>query len=203
MSEGEYSGVAVVLPVPADMAAALALPDGLPADDLHLTICMLGDTDTMGGVLLAEALLAVRDAGLIAAPIAARISGVGRFMGADGQDAIYVSVDSPDLNDLWDIVCEELEEAGIVASEDHGFTPHITLAYVAAGAPSPLDTITDQTIIFDQLALWAGMSRTSVPLAGLGDDGDGDGIPHGRHMDGENSVRGAAGRPDGRARRVC
>jgi 2'-5' RNA ligase len=177
-AEGDYSGVAVVLPLAPDIADALALPDGLPAADLHITICMLGDTETMGGVALAEALLAVRDAGLIAAPITARISGVGRFMGDDGQDALYLSVDSPDLNDLWDIVCEELCEAGIEPSDDHGFTPHITLAYVAAGAPSPLDTAPAQTITFDSLALWAGMSRTSVPLVGMGDDGDGD-------MDGE------------------
>jgi 2'-5' RNA ligase len=172
-AEGDYSGVAVVLPVPPGLAQTLALPDGLPAEDLHLTICMLGDTEAMGGVALAEALLAVRDAGLIAGPLTARISGIGRFMGGD-QDAIYLSVDSPDLNDLWDIVCDELEEAGIVASEDHGFTPHITLAYIDPGAPVPLDTITEQSITFTQLALWAGMSRTSVPLLGMGDDGDGD-----------------------------
>src|SRR5581483_4620227 len=122
MAEQDYTGVAVVLPVPPELAATLAIDGGLPAEDLHLTICMLGDTATLDGVQQAEALLAVRDAGLIAAPLTARISGVGRFVGGN-QDCIYLSGDSPDLTDLWDIVCEELEEAGIEVAGDHGFTP--------------------------------------------------------------------------------
>jgi hypothetical protein len=135
---------------------------------------MLGDTEAMGGVALAEALLAVRDAGLIAAPLTARISGVGRFMGDDGQDAIYLSVDSPDLNDLWDIVCDELEEAGLRRARITASRRISRWRISTQARQSPLTQSPSNPSPSTQLALWAGMSRTSVPLLGMGDDGDGD-----------------------------
>ena len=111
-AEDDPTGVVVVLPVPAALAEALAIPGGLSAADLHVTICAIGTMGEISDVQRAELLLAVRDAGLIAGPIIARISGVGRFVG-DGQDAIYLSIDSPALMELYETVEGELAECGM------------------------------------------------------------------------------------------
>ena len=175
-AEGDPTGVAVVLPLPQELAQALALAGGLPAEDLHLTIGMIGRRDEMTDVQLAEALLAVRDAGICCAPITATIGGIGRFMASDGSDAkdvVYLSVDSPALLELRDEVEDALEARGLELQTDHGFTPHITLAYIDPGAAMPLDSIEPQSVTFAVLALWAGPQRSVVALIGSAEQDEG------------------------------
>ena len=175
-AEGDPTGVAVVLPLPQELAQALALAGGLPAEDLHLTIGMIGRRDEMTDVQLAEALLAVRDAGICCAPITATIGGIGRFMasnGSDAKDVVYLSVDSPALLELRDEVEDALEARGLELQTDHGFTPHITLAYIDPGAAMPLDSIEPQSVTFAVLALWAGPQRSVVALIGPAEQDEG------------------------------
>lgn len=175
-AESDPTGVAVVLPLPQELAATLALEGGLPAEDLHLTIGMIGRRDEMTDVQLAEALLAVRDAGICCAPITATIGGIGRFMasnGSDAKDVVYLSVDSPALLELRDEVEDALEARGLELQTDHGFTPHITLAYIDPGAAMPLDSIEPQSVTFAVLALWAGPQRSVVALIGPAEQDEG------------------------------
>ena len=175
-AESDPTGVAVVLPLPQELAATLALEGGLPAEDLHLTIGMIGRRDEMTDVQLAEALLAVRDAGICCAPITATIGGIGRFMasnGSDAKDVVYLSVDSPALLELRDEVEDALEARGLELQTDHGFTPHITLAYIDPGAAMPLDSIEPQSVTFAVLALWAGPQRSVVALIGSAEQDEG------------------------------
>mgnify|MGYP006316942405 CR=1 FL=1 len=175
-AESDPTGVAVVLPLPQDIAAELAVDGGLPADDLHLTIGMIGQRADMTDVQLAEALLAVRDAGICCAPLNATIGGIGRFMaspGSDAKDVVYLSVDSPALIELRDEVEDALEARGLELMADHGFTPHITLAYIDPGAAMPLDAIEPQQVTFMTLALWAGPQRSVVALIGAAEQDEG------------------------------
>jgi len=48
-AEGDPTGVAVVLPLPQELAAALALAGGLLAEDMHLTIGIIGQRAEMYG----------------------------------------------------------------------------------------------------------------------------------------------------------
>ena len=152
--------IALVLPLPASVAAALALPSSvagaLPAGDLHLTLAVFtGSRPDLVGI---AASLAER-----CAPIVATLSGVGRFSGPDG-DAFHASVDGPALPGLR-TECEC--QAWSTLDRTHGFDPHVTLAYLAPDAPSPLTRLAPTPVTFTELALWDGETRTAFPFLGM------------------------------------
>jgi 2'-5' RNA ligase len=178
-AEGEDvpTGCIVCLTLDAATAQALAVASGLPPEELHLTLCFFGDTDTLGPIQQAEALLAVRDAAANIAPFAGELSGIGRFTNGE-QDVIYASVDAPALTELQDCITDCLEMAGMPVSEEHGFTPHITLAYVESGMPSPIDIIEPAPVSFGSIEVWFGPDHITVPLLGSEPaDDDGEGLP--------------------------
>jgi 2'-5' RNA ligase len=158
--------VAIVLPLPADVAALVALPGGEAASDLHVTLCYLGKLAmTADDVAVVER--AVRAwAAWVAAPVAATLSGVGRFAGdPEDGDAVYLSVDAPGLTADRPTLVELLRAAGFPPRTEHGFTAHVTVAYVPAAAASPLERVAPRAVTFDQVALWAGDRRTTALLA--------------------------------------
>lgn len=165
-AEGDYTGcIACLVPDP-DTAQALAVAGGLAPEQLHLTLALFGDTEILGPIERAEALLAVRDAAACCAPLAGEISGIGRFTNGD-QDVIYASLDAPALDELRAHVCDALEAAGFIVADDHGFTPHITLALVESGMPSPIEIVAARPVRFEGLCVWFGPEHVSVPLIGM------------------------------------
>ena len=167
-AEGDHTGCIVCLVPDPDTAQALAVDGGLAPEQLHLTLCLFGDTELLGPIARAEALLAVRDAAACCAPLAGEISGIGRFTNGE-QDVIYASLDSPALNELREHVCDALEAAGFALAEDHGFTPHITLTMVDSGMPSPIEIVEARPVRFETLGVWFGPEHLSVPLLGMED----------------------------------
>lgn len=149
---------ALVLPLPVDVAAQLALSieGALPAGDLHLTLAML-DGDA-GDLLPAVEALAAQ-----LAPVDVVLSGVGRFSCPDGTDAFHATVDGPTLPELRGVVEALFPEA---IDRTHGFDPHVTLAYLAPGDASPLERLDPVAVTFDALALWDGDARQTFPLDG-------------------------------------
>lgn len=103
------------------------------AENLHMTLCCLGDIDETN-IALAQA--AIRSVCIFTPVLAGEISGVGRFMGAD-QDVLYASVDVPELAEFRQRLCNALASVGLEADETHGFSPHITLAYLPPGDEEP------------------------------------------------------------------
>lgn len=166
MAEGDLTGCIVCLVPDAETAAALAVEGGLTPDQLHLTLCLFGDTNALGPVQRAEALLAIRDAAACCAPLAGEISGIGRFTNGE-QDVIYASLDAPALSELQDHICDALEAAGFDIADDHGFTPHFTLAYVESGMPSPIEIVEARPVRFEAIGIWFGPEHISVPLLGI------------------------------------
>lgn len=157
-AEGDPTGCIVCLVPDPDTAQALAVGGGLAPEQLHLTLCLFGDTELLGPIERAEALLAVRDAAACCAPLAGEISGIGRFT---------ASLDSPTLNELREQVCDALEAAGFALAEDHGFTPHITLTMIDSGMPSPIEIVEARPVRFETLGVWFGPEHLSVPLLGM------------------------------------
>lgn len=157
----EYSGCIVALVPSSDVSSSLAIDGGLPPEDIHLTICHLGDTVALGPIGTAEAIVAVRNAARNIPPLVGEISGAGRFTNGD-QEVVYASFDSPELEKLRGAIHASLQIAGIPISTDHGFTPHMTLAYGKAEVP----TIEPRTIRFDNLSAWMGEQHVDVPLTG-------------------------------------
>lgn len=164
---GPQQGVMVCLRPPASLARTLALPGGEPAEELHVTLAYLGkipDLDPAALRYLPEAL------GAWAArhdPLDGVLSGVGRFS-IPSKDAFYVSADLPGANRLYLSLCSTLDAVGVPPSRAHGFTPHMTLAYLDAEEPNPLTRLAPSwPVRFGDVQLWQGGRRTRYPLLGL------------------------------------
>ncbi|MBF6591130.1 MAG: 2'-5' RNA ligase family protein, partial [Ktedonobacterales bacterium] len=99
-----------------------------------------------------------------------RISGLGRFTAPEGQpQAVYASVDSPGLLEMRHALRDVLEAQGMThkISDLHGFTPHITLAYVDADTPTPVIDLPDLTMTLDRVTIARGDGVVfTAPLSG-------------------------------------
>lgn len=158
------AGLAVVLPVPAAVAARVVLPGGLPASELHVTLAYLpafpaGDASAYTRLRTAVAVWAL----LGCAPLPATLGGVGRFAGsADEGDAFHLTADVPGLPAIRETLVKLLAAQGFEVSTAHGFSPHVTLAYLAPEAPSPLDRVDPVSVVFDRVSLWQGAQHDDV-----------------------------------------
>lgn len=165
-------GVMVGLWLQPETAAALALDGQVPAEALHVTLCMLEQPATaLTEVQLARLLTVVDDLAAWTAPFDGVIGGYGRFYASessDGQDVAVALVDSPDLMELRDRLCHRLEECGDAfdLKDDHAFCPHITLAYLAPGAAMPVEAIPTLPLRFDALTVAVGDRQTEIRLRG-------------------------------------
>ena len=85
-------------------------------------------------------------------PITGEVNGYGRFNGQE-QDAVYGNFDSPELSKIRQVLVSKLEERGILYSQDHGFVPHITFAYIPKDDETPQISLDNIPIEFDELSL--------------------------------------------------
>lgn len=154
-------GCMLALYPPHDAAKALTVPGGLPADDVHLTIAYAGDAADVDPEALnaAARILARRD------PITATISGTGRFTGGDTDVAVALA-DSPHLEDLRRDALDLLAAHGVTVPRDHGYTPHLTRQYLAAGDPDPDGRLTAFPAAFTAISAVHGRNRTDYPFGG-------------------------------------
>ncbi|PIG96914.1 2'-5' RNA ligase family protein [Deinococcus sp. UR1] len=164
--EGKYKGIIIALAVPADAARRAAVPDGLPADEMHVTLAYLGTTDQQtDAVPLLNLAHALSDLADHTPPVTAHFGGPGKFLGvAGGKDAAYLSVDAPQLPQLREATVRAAQQAGMTVDTTHGFTPHVTLTYQEPGTPHPREQKIDDPFAFPTLGLWIGGSRVSFPL---------------------------------------
>lgn len=129
----------VAVYVPESVAARMGFQstDRTSGADRHVTLTHVEhptDVDEEATLRVVRELTSTRS------PIRAVISGEGRFLAsaADGKDTWYASVDSDPLCRFRQELAFRLEEAGVRISRAHGFSPHITLAFLASGDPSPV-----------------------------------------------------------------
>lgn len=164
-----HTGVMVALyPDPA-ASEQIAAQDGVtePVDDLHLTLAFLGDSS--------ETALATNKDRLVEAvkqwatekgqPLQGDINGLGRFFHTEDDDtnAVFVSPDVPGLPELRQSLVDWIEQSGFDYAQNHGFTPHITVAYVPKAAPTPPIRI-ETPVTFDHITLAWGDERFDYPL---------------------------------------
>jgi hypothetical protein len=121
------------------------------------------------------------------------LGGLARFPASetsDGMDVLVALFDAPGLDDLRVAVMDAACCAELDPPMEHGFIPHITLAYIDPAEPTPAITMGRDPLTFDAISLvWAG-ERIDIPLSGEGDDyeaeddGEGDGDMGGMAMGG-------------------
>ena len=151
------------------------LPDGSVREEaLHMTLVYLSSTND-----LAEQRQAIADVVRRVAeqyqPVAGTVNGYGRFQGVGegGADALIATFDSTALPELRQMLFNTLRAtlagAGVAMEDHHGFTPHITLAYVPAGAPVEM-TLPSTPVTFPAIALAWGNEHAVYPFTGQAAD---------------------------------
>lgn len=149
-------GVAIVLPVPKADADALVIEAGLTAPELHLTLAYLGKRDTVDAETVARLKRGLKAWAQGKAPIPALVGGIGRFCGPPEEgDPVIALVDAPRLIERGSLL-KVVRDAGGKVSMKHGFTPHVTLAYINAEEDLPVQRMKPREIVFDTLELWLG-----------------------------------------------
>lgn len=197
-----HQGAMIALMLSPDQQQAIRDASGMPdAEADHVTLAYLGDA----GALMGQKNSILRGLANVACctpPLTGEIGGVARFAASessDGQDVIVALYDSADLPDLYADVIECLEACGVAPASDHGFTPHITLAYVPSESASPIETLPRLPLPVGAITLvWAG-ERIDLPLMGMeAESGDAEtilrdalGMPADVVTDGTLSYKGA------------
>jgi 2'-5' RNA ligase len=148
--------------------AAKIWSDGEPAASLHLTLAYLGDVDELPDDAAAYAQAAVAGVAFRQAPLAGTIAGVGVFRATD-QDCIVALPDIVGLNAFRERVCSALTNAGLPPQSEHGFLPHITIAYTPAGQTIAIPPTDPVTIRLDSVSVITPSSeeRLDIPLVGV------------------------------------
>ena len=159
------TGVILCLRPSAELAARLAalVPGGLSAAELHITLAYLGDRAEMTDALLERVRTVARLVAAEQSALVGQINGICRFATSEG-DALVATVDAPMLGSLREELVEQLASAFVPLPLEHGFVPHITLAYLAPEAPSPLTRIDPMPCTFAAIELWAGDEHEALPL---------------------------------------
>lgn len=159
----QHTGVMIGLFLsPAD-ATALAIPDGEPPDELHVTLAYLGDSKELTDRDVLERVVSRYAQGKPV--LQGVVSGTGVFTGGMDGDVLWLHFDSGELPAFRQGLVETLDKAGFPVKAEHGFTPHITLMY--APAIDVVPQIADgRELTFDRLTLAWGGKRTEYPLGG-------------------------------------
>jgi 2'-5' RNA ligase len=133
----DHRGLFVGLYPPPDEARPLALPGGEGAADLHVTLCYVPleeDVPPSTRLRLDELLRGVAAA---APPLEGTLQGFGRFLASDssdGKDVLWLAPDVKGLLTIREMVAAAIRAVGLDPdASEHGWTPHMTLAYLAPG----------------------------------------------------------------------
>lgn len=159
MGDDVKRGVMVCLYPPRELANRHALPYGEAPEGMHVTIAYLGHTEDIDHDALLRAIggMASRD------PFEARISGHARFTGGE-EDVLVALVDAPELEKLRNEVIVAVAIEGITPPSEHGFTAHMTLAYMDPQALAPVTRIENEPVPFSSLWVVYGEEKTEFPF---------------------------------------
>lgn len=153
-------GAMIALYPPPGQARDLALDGGEPAEQLHITLAYLGDADQITDPARLRQLVAGWAASTPA--ITGSVSGHGVFTAGD-EPVTYLSIDIPGLEPARDRLTDLLAAGGYPPSREHGFTPHITLAY--QHRPGDVGARTEP-LLFTDIALVLAGERQPIKLTG-------------------------------------
>ena len=167
LTEGKHTGTMIALFLPTKVARKMAVKGGLPPSEMHVTVGYFGKDLTAEQKRKMVAI--VREFSKQLGPVKATLGGVGRFSASktsEGNDVAYLSVDSPALTNLRPKLIAKLNAAGIKVSQDHGYVPHVTLAYIGTKAKMPINRVEPISVEFDTITVAMGDRRTAIKLKG-------------------------------------
>lgn len=152
--------VMIALYPPPAVVTTLAVPGGLPPEELHCTVAYLGDAVDVD----LQAVLSAAAAVVNRAPIVGAIAGHAVFTGDD--DVLVALVDSADLEWLRRDLVDSLAAQGIEINAEHGYTAHITRRYLGEDTMVSLPRAAPMPVAFGALSVVHGERRIDLPFAG-------------------------------------
>jgi 2'-5' RNA ligase len=170
-----HDGAMVALFIPEPVARQLhAIAEGLNfppearlelAENMHLTLALLPDANA--AMQKREVILnCAKAAAAISDTPVGNIQGFGVFNGKAGEHVLYATLDCPALPELRQTLCNELDNSGIAYGREHGFVPHITLAYFQDIWQLPKGfMIPDMPVTINGVSLAIGENIETVPFA--------------------------------------
>jgi len=160
-------GIMVAIWPPKQVAADLAVARGEPASKLHITLAFIGKRSELGiGTTYPALEKVVREVGARHGPLTIGLGATGKFPiteNSDGKHPFYASVVSPGLLAVRRDLVASLKAAGVSYSTDHGFKPHMTLAYLEPGQVEP-KVSPDSSFVADRFGAAIGGRRVMVPF---------------------------------------
>jgi 2'-5' RNA ligase len=147
----------------AEIKAKYSFVDNETLNNLHITLVYLGDNRTIDKLAVVRA---VNELGQYQAPIKGKLQGLARFMNGQDVDPLVMTFDSPQAPGLYNMLCGLLDNYHVPFHKDHGFIPHMTLAYIPADAEMPIDGIEPIEINFSDVYFVDGSVWYPVQLTG-------------------------------------
>lgn len=164
----DHAGAMIAIYPPPDVAEKIAIKDGEPAEDLHITLAYFNDKaadreqeswDDVGEK--------VAEIAKSTEPLEIKIGGLARFDGED-KDPVVGTVDSPGLAELHIALKEAMEPFGGL-NDEHGWNPHLTFTYAGKDDENPeVDIPFDWTA--HEIVLVVGGDKTTYSLSGASED---------------------------------
>lgn len=153
-----YDGLFVACFLPANIAKQIALPGGIPPEELHITLAFYGKADDVNKAN--EVLRGTKEIARMSDPLYVHVQGYRRFNERD-KDVFYLAVDGYGLRAFREKLVRYLQQSyGIQLESTLEFIPHITLMNLQAGAPTPqFYPIFEDTIPLDTITVVAGRAR--------------------------------------------
>jgi 2'-5' RNA ligase len=151
--------------VPEEHAKGMALEGGEKPESLHLTVVMMGDMRKLGDGGTDKLRDVVKAFAGKSKKLKGKVSGLGRFCN-DGKDVLYASYDCPELPTFRQSLVDTLAEAGFEIDMTHGYSPHITLNYMAEGDDLPIQRVDSEDLEFPALTLCLGDDREHFDFGG-------------------------------------
>lgn len=160
VNKDDSSGVAIVLRIDENLAQRLVVDDGLSENELHLTLAFLGEIPESGPSQKGALLGWLGDWAARHSVVSGDVNGVGRFDNQQDEQPYFAILDAPDLPGLRQDLVDSLgNETDVSHNEDHGFVPHVTLAYLKPDQANPHDSLRIEGVRFSSVGLWWGDER--------------------------------------------
>jgi 2'-5' RNA ligase len=150
-------------PIRAEIASKYPFVDAETLKDLHITIVYLGDSRTLNKI---DVIRAASEFAQFQSPIKGTLQGLARFVNGTERDPLVVTFDSPQMPRLYTGLAGCLDGYHIPYHKEHGFIPHMTLAYIPAEAEMPIDSIEPIEINFSEIYLVDGNEWLPIVLTG-------------------------------------
>lgn len=153
----------IMLEIPAEECARLAVPGGETPSDLHITLAYLGKGLSLEQMQRVNKVVR----GLAQDTITADIGDLGTFeptINSEGRRVYYAKVQSVALMNFRKVLVDALDVVGIKVASNFEYTPHVTLAYMAEELPYLFPAPEVRSIVLDRLTYKAGVDGFTYQL---------------------------------------